>query len=229
MTNEDESDIQPDPTGRCPNSAGLWLASQSTGAMYPTRCGRNHCGYCLRVNAYVRALAIEYAAPTRAILLTQVGEEWSQVRDRMKRLRYALGREVGPFEWVWHVEPNPKGTGHHVHAWQRGKFVPQTLLSKLAASKGMGAFARVNAIRSVKGSSSYGLKGIGYGMKGVDHQGVEYLTTNGRRLTHQSRGYFVSSDGESMGVKGAERAAKLLAGGIRDEGPWVLMRVAEDA
>lgn len=228
MTDEGETDIQPDPAGGCPKMRGLLLVSETTGAVYPVRCGRNMCTYCLRVNARVRALAIEYGAPTRAILLTQVGEEWDQVRDRMKRLRHKLAREVKSFEWVWHVEPNPRGTGHHVHAWQRGSFVPQSVLSSLAASEGMGEFARVNAIRSVKGSSSYGLKGIGYGMKGIEaqDQGDTYLRTNGRRLTHQSRGFFVSASGESMGVKGAEKAAKRKAGGIRDEGPWVLIRSA---
>jgi hypothetical protein len=225
-TNQDDSDIEADEAGGCPELTGWLIVSESTGQMFPVRCGRNRCAYCLRVNARKRALAIAYARPERAILLTQVGEDWQSIRDRMKVLRHRLSKSCGAFEWVWHVEPNPKETGHHVHAWQRGSYVPQALLSSAAASVGMGDFARINRIRSTRRAAGYGLKGLDYGLKGAeaDDQGVGYLVDNGWRLTHQSRSYFVSVTGEKMGVKATEKLAAADSGRIRDEGPWVLMR-----
>jgi hypothetical protein len=160
------------------------------------------------------------------MLLTLVGDNFGQIRERMKVLRYRLAQEVEDVRWLWHVEPNPQGTGHHVHAWQRGSYVPQRLLSARARSVGMGSFATVNKIRSAAGASQYGLKGLGYGLKGVeqDDEGLTYLRENGHRLTHQSRGFFQSADGATMGVKAAEKAAT----GSEGSGSWVLVRQGSD-
>lgn len=202
---------------------GWAFLNTDTGVMVPARCGRNGCAYCLRSNAKRRAAAIAYAAPERALLLTQVGDDWQQVRDRMKKLRYRVAQEVGAFHWVWHVEPNPAGTGHHVHAWQHGSFVPQARLSALAGRSGMGEFARINRIRSQQGAAQYGLKGLGYGLKataGTDEQGLTYLIENGSRLTHQSRSFFRSAQGEKLPVRVAEKLALASEG----SGSWVLVR-----
>jgi hypothetical protein len=220
---------------------GRSFVNLDTGQIVPARCVRLRCSYCLRVNARRRAMAIAAARPERAILLTQVGNDWQTCRDRIKQCRYWLAQEVGPFEWVTHVEPNPAGTGHHVHAWQhsgnprvgmghgvngagsderRTAFIPQALLSSVARRCGMGGFARINKLRSAKGAGTYGLKGISYGLKGVeaDDEGLTYLVDNGWRLTHQSRGFF--RDGNvPVGVKDAERLAMPSA----VAGRWVLM------
>lgn len=199
------------------------MVNTVTGEVAPWRCKRNSCTYCLRLNAKRRSAAIGLATPERAILLTQVGENWTTVRDRMKKLRHDLAQEVDAFEWVWHLEPNPKGTGHHVHAWQHGSFVPQPLLSRLAERRGMGTFARINRVRSTAGASRYGLKGLGYGLKGVqaDDAGSTYLRENGGRLTHQSRGFFRSPDGARLPVRVAEKVA--LGMTKAGEGSWVPM------
>ena len=171
-------------------------------------------------------MAISISEPKRAILLTQVGNDWQTVRQRMFHLRHELVSAVGPFEWTWHVEPNPLGTGHHAHAWQHGSFVPQALLSAKADRVGMGGFARVNAIRSQVGAGQYGLKGISYGLKGAeaDDEGMGYLVDNGWRLTHQSRGYY-RVDGERASVKNAERSA--VGGLSAAPGRWVLIPTPE--
>ncbi len=199
------------------------VVNVDTGTMLPTRCGRNACTYCLQRNAYARSLAIALAAPERAILLTQVGDDHPQRRARLNRIRHELAREVGPFEWSWQTEPNPAGTGAHVHAWQHGSYVPQRLLSEVAARNGIGSFARVNRIRSVARASAYGLKGIGYGMKGTaaDDAGAGYLVDNGGRLTHQSRGFFRAGAGQTVPVRVAERLARATG---REAGTWVFMR-----
>ena len=222
-----ENDPEPDenPIGEgCPNTRGMMFVNDATGVMIPARCRRNACGYCIHGNARQRARAIAHSKPERAILLTQAGDDWQTARARMKDLKYDLQRQLASaFEWVYHVEPNPRGTGHHVHAWQRGTFIPQTVLSDLADSAGFGPFARISKIRSVADASNYGLKGLGYGLKGIRE--VEsrsaYLIANGKRLTHQSRGFFLDSDGIPAPVRDSERAA--ASTGREDIGTWHLV------
>ncbi len=221
----DDGEPEPDPTG-CERMRGWSFLNLETGQVTAARCGRNGCTYCLRANARRRAKAIAWAGPERAILLTLVGDNHAQIRERMKVLRYRLAREVGDIQWVYHVEPNPKGTGHHVHAWEKNGYIDQSLLSDKAQSVGMGEVARINKVRSVVGASSYGLKGLSYGLKGIEaaDEGATYLSENGYRLTHQSRGYFVSEDGARIGVRAAEKAAT----GAEGAGSWVLVRQGLD-
>ncbi len=183
-----------------------------TGQVLPARCGSNACGYCLRLNAVRRAAAVAHSAPERALLLTQAGEDWQTVRRRMNRVVEYLRRdEIDPGEMVWHVEPNPAGTGHHVHAWQHGPYIPQAALSRAAERAGMGEFARISRVRSEMGAGAYGLKGViaaGYGLKGIAESSETYLRENGGRLTHHSRGYFRDGrGGPVLAVREAERAA----------------------
>jgi hypothetical protein len=216
-----EPDAEPSET-RCPNALGWAFLNLSTGAVVPARCRRNSCEFCIQGNARRRARAIAFSQPERAILLTQVGDDWQTVRARANRFKYAVQQATGkPLEWVYSVEPNPAGTGHHLHAWQRGTFLSQRMLSDLADAAGMGAFVRINRVRSTAGAGQYGLKGLGYGMKGVEatESRVAYLLANGRRLTHQSRGFFLGADGRPAPVRAAESAAS--AG--QDSGPWQLI------
>lgn len=225
--NPEDSGPEPDKHG-CPNMQDWCMVSQSTGAVVPARCGRLGCWYCCRVNAKKRALAIAYARPEREVTLTLVGDSWIQIRDRMNNLRYRVRREVGDFEWVWHVERNPRETGQHVHGWQHGNYVPQKFLSETARTLGMGSVVHVSKLRSVGAASRYGLKGLTYGLKGVlaEQEASEYLGINGARLTHQSRSFFRSGEGGKLPVREAERLAAAAANEKGDQGPWVLMRSA---
>jgi hypothetical protein len=214
----------------CPNTRGQFLMSQSTGAIVPARCARLGCWYCVIVQARRRSLAISYSRPERAVLLTDVGGTWPEIAPRMKRIRYDIAEATGrPFEWVWHVEPNPSGDGrHHVHAWSHGAFVPQKMLARIADRRGVGGVAFINRIRSAVGASQYGLKGLGYGLKSVTEQNhvrsAAYLVANGRRLTHQSRGYWRDAEGARLGARAAEDLA-LGSTRERDPGPWTLITV----
>lgn len=224
-----EPDLEKSGSG-CPNnSRGYVFINSDSGEIAPWRCGRNACAYCVQGNARRRARAIALAKPERALLLTQVGDSWQLVRDRAKNLRYFITKELGKsFDWVYHVEPNPKGTGHHVHAWQRGDFIAQTDLVRISRRVGMGEVAFINKIKNPLEAANYGLKGLGYGMKGVaaEESRVAYLLANGRRLTHQSRGFFVDSEGNGCGVRDAERAASAKG---TEGGKWVLAMLPGDS
>lgn len=205
-----------------PPDLRLWCPE--TGEVRLVPCRRLRCRPCLLWAGWRRGLAIADAAPERFMTLTLVGEDWQIVRARMKRLRYDLVEEVGACDWVWSVEQNPAGTGHHVHAWQRGVFVPQARLSELADSKGMGFRVDVRRWRAEsKGAESYGLKGIGYGLKGSEglEAAATFLEVNGGRLTHQSAGFFEG------GVRAAEARGVARARAAGEQREWQLVNVAD--
>lgn len=216
----DEPGLVPDFADERPpcNPSGLRFVNLRTGVVVWARCGRLACSYCILRNAYRRAAAIAWAEPQRALTVTLLAgpgdpDPWQTARRRWNRTREYLKRlSVDPGEAVVHVEPNPKGTGFHGHIWQHGPSpIPKAALQEAAHRAGAG-WSRVESIRSRKGAGAYGLKGLGYGLKGTSDGPDEYLRVNGRRLTHQSRGFF-----RGHSVREAER---LALGGARDE--WAL-------
>jgi hypothetical protein len=179
-------------------------------------CRRLTCAVCLRKAAWRRSLAIKHSRPERYITLTLAGDDWQTVRGRVKRFRYDIVRELGQVEWVWNVERNPKGTGHHVQAWQRGDFLSQAELSRMATRQGFGK--RVWIERWKSGGESYALKEA-YAVKDAAGAGY-FLGMNGGRLTHQTRGYF------GMPVKAAESEAIRLELGP-DAHTWRVASLAQ--
>jgi hypothetical protein len=173
--------------------------------------------------------AIDLAGPERMCTFTQVGDDWQRVRGRMKKLTHdvrSLGLRV---QWCWSVEPNPKGTGHHVHAWQWGDFVPQKVLAERADGVGMGRVTDIRRWRVRRGGGGgYGLKlaGVRYGLKeaAAESQRDEFLAANGGRPVHASRGFW-RADGERLsGVREACEIAGRLGREDEREGTWLLMR-----
>ena len=206
----DEGGLAPDFGAERPacNPDGLRFVNVRTGVMVWARCGRLRCAYCIPLNARRRSAAIAWANPQRAITITLLApagdsDPWQTARRRWNRTREYLKRAgVDPGESVLHVEPNPRGTGFHGHVWQRGaRPIPKAALQEAAHRAGAG-WSRIERCRSTAGASAYGLKGLGYGLKGTTDGPAEYLRVNGGRLTHQSRGFF---RGES--VRDAERLA----------------------
>jgi hypothetical protein len=203
---------------RCPKKVGWWLVNTATGERVPAGCGASSCPVCAHGVAIRTAGAIGLASPQRFVTLTQVGDEWSVRRDRLKRLGYELRQALGqPVEWAYCVEANPRRTGHHVHAWQRGAFVPQKLLSDLADSVGMGRVVDVRKWEP-KGSlaEGYGIKGLMYGLKSIEAGGEsghqKYLRENGNRLVHASKDYWRNAEGKHCGVRDARQDWMRLRG-----------------
>lgn len=209
----------------CPDASGRVVIELYSGSVYPDRCRRSECRYCLPLNARRRCLAITYAGPQRMIRLSLLASESDQspcataltrvglIRRNLKR----IGLEPG--EWCFTIEPNPKGTGYHAHCLQRGPSIPQAELQEscIRASAGI---PYINAIRR-EGIwlSRYGLKGFGadgYGMKAFRPSGDarEALRINGGRMEHHSRGFF-AIDGEVLRVRDMEREALAAMNGLQ--------------
>lgn len=209
---------------RCPNRLGWRVRNRLTGEIRPARCGRLGCPFCIRVEAHGVALAIGLAEPERAVRLSLVGETWQERRSRIFRLRYRI-REAGyRSEDCYHVEPNPRGTGHHAHLWQWGDYIPQRKLQALAKRESIG-IPYIERVRA-SGPMSYGLKAVTYGLKGVEDHEL-YLEANGKRLVHASRGFWrEGADGPHISrIRGAVRVARERAYGA-SEGVWILERDA---
>ncbi len=167
---------------------------------------------------------------------TLAGEGWQELRGRMFRLAYDLRQEIGALQWAWSVEPNPKGTGHHVHALQWGSFVANndhvlgvrdSTLSRMAQRRGLGRVVDVRLVAGREAAARYPLKMLAahaYTTKmASDPSTLErYLSANGARLVHVSRGFWRRPDGSSIpSTRVAMREAREAVHGPSD-GHWVL-------
>ena len=218
---------------RCPNRLGMALLNYESGVWRPARCGRLGCPYCVRVEALIRAAAIWYSRPRRAIRVSLVADPgdpdpWPTIRRRMNRTREWYKRLTGDDlgEWVYHAEMNPRETGFHAHAWEHGARKVDAPALDLAAHRAGAGWCKVETIRNPGGVGAYGLKGIGglgYGLKGADSDPLEYLRLNGGRLTHQSRGFFRRQDGRAVGVRQAEQGALRVLLSEGGGGRWGLV------
>lgn len=199
---------------------GVRLYNLQTGQVKPVPCARLRCPPCASYLAWRRALAMAWARPERRFELTQIGDEWDTVRARVKRFRHRIEERGYTWEHAWMVEPNPRGTGHHLHGYQSGSYVPQAVVSEVADREGMGFRTWIQALGD-KSATSYGLKALTYGLKGMSRaeSHEEHLALNGRRLCHHSRGFY------GVPVREAERKAVEH----RRSGPpeWVVTTVGE--
>jgi len=213
-----------DTTEVCPATSGRVVVELYTGQVYPDRCRRSQCHFCLPLNARRRCLAITYAGPRRMIRLSLLAGESDEspcttaltrvglIRRNLKR----MGLEPG--EWCFTIEKNPNGTGFHAHCLQHGRSIPQAELQESCVRAGAG-FPHINSIkREGIWTSRYGLKGFGadgYGLKSFRPNGDsrEALRINNGRLEHHSRSFF-AIDGEVLRVRDMERAAIIELNGI---------------
>lgn len=202
----------------CPRAVPWWWQSDSTDVCFRARCGANFCPYCAPVNASQIARAMALAEPQRMIRLSLVPSHFPDTQRAVKSLVRWGRRNYGEIQLAYHVEPNPKGTGNHIHAWQHGpEKIPQGELQEACERDGLG-IPDIRRWENRGGGAGYGLKGIGYGMK---HEDLEtFLSLNGGRLVHHTRGFFRDrADGEGLTLGEAKR--RTMPPG-EEPGPWVL-------
>lgn len=161
-----------------------------------------------------------HASPQRFCTFTQAGDTWQEVRGRMYRMRHDVGAAGFRWDWVWQVERNPRGTGHHVHCWQRGDYVPQRTLSRLAVRRGMGEVVDIRRWHPREAdATAYAMKAITYTFKDAEGEldPGGFMAMNGHRLSHQSRGWWTAG-----GARDQEREAIRARFGEPDP-DWVVV------
>ena len=168
-----------------------------TGERRPDSCRANVCPHCGPRNAFKKALIISHGgasgAPERFATLTRAPQDWDKLRQKMRNLpRYLARRGFDGWECAWTVETTKAGVPH-VHALQKGPYVPQRELQAC-----WGSIVDIRAVKRPKDAqraTAYAFKEArrvaGYTTKGASSSGGvrSHLQLNGGRLVHVSRGY----------------------------------------
>jgi hypothetical protein len=183
------------------------LLNLNTGELVSGRCNTYHCPYCgpRKTRQYQQAAA--WVRPERMVGLSELPEGFAQARKQLNDLATRLRRRGYEWEWFWAIEANPAGTGYHLHAVQKGSYVPQARLQEMCGNR----IPHIQAIRRgesgqaaaylAKGATSYLTKG---GLHGLDGY-YQHLLLNGGVGAHWSRGYFGQPITQVVKAMGAER------------------------
>lgn len=153
--------------------------NENTGETKPFKCGSWHCADHRQSLAWKWAFKVARAAPERMVTLTNIPKDRQEALYAFQHLIRDL-RERGPFEYVRFFEVGSKTGMYHYHLGQRGEFVPQRLLSSMAAKNGLG---RVVDIRKCHG------KGPGWYMSKYIAKGLDDIPAGWRKVA-ASKGFW---------------------------------------
>ena len=135
--------------GSCGNFSLVGVEGTECG-VYPLACKRRDCPRCgpKTVRAAIARVRLGMQLGScRFFTITSPGSEdsattYRELPKRWKRIHQALVRRFGPLEYVAVVEAQQRGAAH-LHVVYRGPFIPQPLLSRLAARSGFGKIADI--------------------------------------------------------------------------------------
>lgn len=210
----------------CPRAYPGQMIDRVTGELTWRRCRSLHCPYCLPIQARQRAAAVALAGPTHLLTLTQTGADFAEIHSKLKRFREHCRRLGMAFGWFWAAEGNPRGTGTHVHAWLRpAGHLDVESLAAVAQRAGLGSVLELAEARGPMGAVGARLEGVGrasYVLKEaliapsttahLTEQQEAFLSLNGHRLGHNSRGFWRDRFGRRLN---AVREAEQEAGRLR--------------
>lgn len=193
----------------CSNPREHYFYNRHTREWQQAPCETLQCFACRREAVRKRAGAIALAVPKKFMVITNVDGEWIKFAKNRRRFERALawrGYDLG--EWCVTLEVNQDPGLHHANLLQRGDDIPGDVLSELAERSGFGRVFYSEAPISLPALGGYMLK------EAVDEDvtvAAEYLARNDKRLTHQSRGFFLDGDGASITAREADEMA-VMAG-----------------
>lgn len=150
-------------------------------------------------------------------MLSQAPADWDKLRQKVRKLRFTLAAKDGlKCDLAWTVERNPKGTGFHIHALQKGDYIPQPLLQDR-----WGHVVHIQKIRTdpqkvASYATKEALRVAGYTVKGSTGSPASiatHLRLNGGRIVHVGKGY--------LGEWTQEETWKALRGPL--EPGWMLV------
>lgn len=193
------------PIARTPPSCWdgrAWLLNRLTGDTIPAGCMRLPCIECADGNMTRVRRAVCRAQPVQLVTITQVGNDWQTVRARMFRVAYRMRAAGQPLDWAWVVERNPRGTGHHVHGVRRGGWMEHDMLYWACRREGCG-FPWLTPADREHDPGGYMFKYISKGIR--LHSLADTLALNGKRLVHNTRGFWLNDHGTPCSFRDARR------------------------
>jgi len=154
--------VDADTRSRCKTGAAVYAnAETQTCVVVPLMCHRWDCDTCGPIKAKMWERQIASALPERFMLFTRnpvKGDSPQYAYDRMKAGWTAFVRAIrarfGRFEWcaIWELH---KDGYPHLHVAQKGKFLPQAWLSRVAPHFGFGKVVDIQRIYSKNGCAHY--------------------------------------------------------------------------
>ena len=168
----------------CPRCRYHFMDKDTGEIVGRSRCGLNSCIFCLRVRSRQYHRAVKLAAPSALLTLTGMSGDWQRDRVAVKQMVRDLKRtDHLTISLAWAIEPNPKDTGYHAHAWVCGDHVPDETFDHRARMAGFGSI-HVEPVTYV-GNFSYPMKNATHNEISL----VEHRRLNGQEPLH-ARGFW---------------------------------------
>ncbi len=188
-----------EPVGPCPDGQTRENRTQQD------RCRQPDCVQDIRLRFKYLPDMIALAQPEYMVLATNLFGDYRTDRDRIAALQKGLRDQVGVVQWLWVIEPNPKGTGYHLHAWGWGGAFSKDQLAEQAALVGYGYTDLVP--KTYDGDFGYIAKNATYNQASLN----EHLRLNSPELIH-GRGFWRDgSTGGPLDQREARTKARALA------------------
>jgi hypothetical protein len=174
--------------------------------IYPSvhyRCRRNGCTFCASRNVTLLARAIKRSHPKYSFCITQMADNPSAIKAFMdglaRYLRYHTDHQVS---WCYSVEPNPEGTGYHLHGYSHSPLDAHRM-TNYSLAHGAGR-VEVKPIPPKAKAYDFGypmgtMRLDQYPTRGQAIAALEaYRRLNGTRLVHHSCDFFRDRQGKPM-------------------------------
>lgn len=188
------------PFDRCRRWGYWWMIPDTGELTRPVSCESIWCERCRLQLARKRIAPILHRAGesghVRLLTLTKLPTahdeplrlDWARTRDQVRDFRRRVQADGYQFEWSWAVEPNPRGTGYHLHALCTGDYLPQRLL----ADRWGGRRVDIRLLRDHRGSYAHkraSAPGYAFKHSASSRRLTSHLALNGARVQHRSRAY----------------------------------------
>lgn len=220
--NERSKEVTPQ---RCPR-VGFDVVNLTTRERFPGTCKVYRCPWCGPAKARAYGQMAAASRPERFVTLTLAGDSWQDCRAHMHDFIQRVRRHQYDWQAFWAVEPNPRGTGHHVHALQHGDYIPQHELQD--AWRAIVHIEAINAhVETVGRTARYVIKGTtaaNYVTKGTTTDLADHVALNGGRTAHWSRRYMRLANDDPV----AAYALRAALGRAPQLGPWLRVGRLED-
>lgn len=129
----------------------------STGRYFPRACDCWSCETCRPLKVWSWAKRAAEAQPQRSLTLTNLPEWRQHLTESLSALWKSIRREFGPQSWEYWgiIERTPRRQLLHLHALQKGSYVPQSFLSRHAQLCGLGRVCDIRQVESQPAAARY--------------------------------------------------------------------------